>query len=78
MGIVLETLHCKKKMILNFLLYKLVDKTQKSAEDGCPKILSWLNFVFYSVPSSLAHQWIFYSEWVLSEWEFKKLIKTLQ
>ncbi len=47
MGIVLETLHCKK---CNFLLYKLVDKTQKSAEDGCLKMLSWLNFVFYSVP----------------------------
>ncbi len=35
--------------MLNFLLYKLKqdEKTQKSAEAGCLRILSWLNFFFF-------------------------------
>ncbi len=31
------------------LLQKQVEKTQKSAEDGCLKLLSFLNFLFFTV-----------------------------
>ncbi len=51
--------------------------TQLQAIQDVDEYVNGTDLEKFSIPSQ-AHQWIFCSEWVPSEWESKQLIKTSQ